>query len=198
MKLFSVLLLSLLLSPAFLLAQDFDSKLAMSINKNQTSFKTDYFTFQSNSVTYFNIATPIALYTAGIVKHDKQLQRDAAYMTGGFLLSTALTHTGKRLIKTTRPCDKYPQIAKYSSGGGYSFPSGHTSAAFNTATSLCLRYPKWYVIAPACIWASSVGYARVYQGVHYPSDVLAGAFVGAGSAYIGHKVQRWIEQKHAR
>ncbi len=198
MKQFRLLLLSLLLSPAFLLAQDFDSKLVMSINKNQTSFKSDYFTFQANSVTYFNIAAPAALLTAGIVKHNKQLQRDAAYMTGGFLLSTVLTHTGKRLIKRTRPYEKYPEITKYSSGGGYSFPSGHTSAAFNTATSLCLLFPKWYVIAPACIWASSVGYARVYQGVHYPTDVLAGALVGAGSAYASYKLQRWVEKKHGR
>lgn len=190
--------LSFWLFPVIASAQDFDSRLAMSINKKQSSSKTEYFSFHSNTVTYFNIAAPAIVLSAGIFKHDKKMQQDAAYMAGGFLLSTILTRSGKQLFKTIRPCDKYSEITKYSSGGGYSFPSGHTSAAFNTATSLCLRYPKWYVVAPSCIWASSVGYARIYQGVHYPTDVLAGALVGAGSAFVTYKLQRWIEKKHAR
>ncbi|MGB4843878.1 MAG: phosphatase PAP2 family protein [Ferruginibacter sp.] len=190
--------LFILLFPTITSAQDFDSRLAMSINKKQSAFKTNYFSLHANTVTYINIAAPAVILSVGILRHDKKLQRDAAYMVGGFLLSTAVTHAGKKLVKKIRPCDKYPEITKYSSGGGYSFPSGHTSAAFNTATSLCLRYPKWYVIAPACIWASSVSFARIYQGVHYPTDILAGALVGAGSAYISYKLQRWIEKKHAR
>lgn len=198
MKHYKLLLISLLLLPVFVPAQDFDSRIAIAINKNQTDIKTSYFTFHANSVTFVNIAAPLMLLSAGVVKNDDQFKRDAAYTVGGFLLSTALTHAGKRLIKTTRPCDKYSQVTKYSSGGGYSFPSGHTSAAFNTATSLSLRYPTWKVVVPSCIWATSVGYARVYQGVHYPTDVLAGALVGAGSAFISYKLQRWIEKKDAR
>jgi undecaprenyl-diphosphatase len=60
---------------------------------------------------------------------------------------------------------------------------------------LALRYRKWYVIAPAYVFASSVGWARMYQGVHYPSDVVAGALVGAASAWLGYKAQKWIAGK---
>jgi membrane-associated phospholipid phosphatase len=45
------------------------------------------------------------------------------------------------------------------------------------------------------LWASTVGYARMYQGVHYPTDVLAGAIVGAGSAWVTYKAQQWVNKR---
>ncbi|MEL6614625.1 MAG: phosphatase PAP2 family protein [Bacteroidota bacterium] len=66
----------------------------------------------------------------------------------------------------------------------HSFPSGHTSSAFAIATSLSASYPEWYVIAPAMTWATAVGVSRVWLGVHYPSDVLVGAGIGAGTALL--------------
>ena len=83
----------------------------------------------------------------------------------------------------------------YSSEQSLSFPSGHTSLAFTTATALSLKYPKWYIIAPSYLWASSVGYSRMNLGVHYPSDVVAGALLGAGSAYVTYIVNDWFWKK---
>ncbi len=177
-------------------AQNADINLLKSINNNESSFKNNFFKADAQSVTIINIAAPAALFIAGELKHNKQLKKDALYMTGAFVLSSVITQATKRIVKRERPFDKYSFIVKRSSGGGYSFPSGHTSAAFTTATSLSLLFPKWYVVVPAFLWAGSVGYARMYQGVHYPSDVLAGALVGAGSAWLGWKVQKWMDHKH--
>ena len=121
-----------------------------------------------------------------------QLQKEALYVAGGFIVSSIVTQGMKRIIKRDRPFVTYPFIVKRDVGGSYSFPSGHTSAAFCTATSLSLLFPKWYVIVPSYLYAATVGYARMYQGVHYPSDVLIGAFVGSGSAYLTHKVNQWL------
>lgn len=68
----------------------------------------------------------------------------------------------------------------------YSFPSGHTSTAFVLATSLSLSYPEWYVVVPSMAWASTMGVARMWLGVHYPSDVVVGAALGAGTAAAVH------------
>lgn len=68
----------------------------------------------------------------------------------------------------------------------FSFPSGHTSTAFVIATSLSLSYPEWYVVGPAAVWAGGMGIARIWLGVHYPSDVLAGATIGTGAAVLVH------------
>ena len=83
-----------------------------------------------------------------------------------------------------------PDIIKKSKAGSPSFPSGHTSGAFASATSVSLAYPKWYIIAPSFAWAGSVAYSRMHLGVHYPSDVLAGAIIGSGSAYISFKINQ--------
>ena len=177
-------------------AQNWEIDLVRSINHNESSFKNDFTTITSNSVTIVNIAAPLTLFTVGLAKHNKKLQKDALYMVGGYALSAIITHGTKVIVQRERPFITYPDIIKKTEGGGYSFPSGHTSAAFYAATSISILFPKWYVIAPSLLWASAVGYSRLYQGVHYPTDVLAGAAVGAGSAWVTSKFQHWIDKKN--
>ncbi len=196
-----------LIQPAFIIAASFlwftaagqnaDIDLLKSINQHETAFKNGLGKTVSASVTVVNIAAPLTILTVGLANHDKKLQKDAAYMAGGYLLSTIITQASKRIIQRERPFNKYPFIVKRADGGGYSMPSGHTSSAFYSATSLSILYPKWYVIAPSFIWASAVGWSRMYEGVHYPTDVLAGAVVGAGSAWVTYKVQKWMDKKAA-
>jgi undecaprenyl-diphosphatase len=64
----------------------------------------------------------------------------------------------------------------------FSFPSGHTAAAFLFAWMIHTIYPTFSVIA--FIWAALVGLSRVLQGVHYPTDIVAGAALGSSCAYL--------------
>ena len=176
--------------------QNVDINILKSINQSETTFKNNFFKATAQSVTVFNIVAPASLLTAGIINHDKQMQKNAAYMIGGFVVSSIVTQGMKHIVRRDRPYVTYSYLIKRDVGGSYSFPSGHTSAAFCTATSLSLLFPKWYVIAPSYLYAATVGYARMYQGVHYPSDVLVGAAVGAGSAWISYKVEKWMDKKH--
>ena len=59
---------------------------------------------------------------------------------------------------------------------------------------LSITYPKWYVIAPSAVWACGVGFARINQGVHYPSDVVAGAAIGVGCAFANIYINRWLNK----
>ena len=61
-----------------------------------------------------------------------------------------------------------------------SFPSGHTTTAFTTATVIGYYFRKWLI--PAAIVACIAGLARIYLLVHYPSDVIVGAAIGIGTA----------------
>jgi membrane-associated phospholipid phosphatase len=144
----------------------------------------------SNSDAYLAIGIPVGIATAGLIKHDDKLVRNACVTLAATALNSGITLALKYSFNRARPYVTYPDITKKSAGGSPSFPSGHTSMAFSTATSLSLAYPKWYIIIPSYTWASTVGYSRMDLGVHYPSDVLAGALVGAGSAWITHVVNK--------
>ena len=100
-------------------------------------------------------------------------------------MSTALLNLAiKQIFKRRRPFAVHVTLTSVYRPDGYSFPSGHTSLSFATATALSRAYPKWYVIVPAFLWAGSVGYSRMYMGVHNPSDVLTGSVLGIGTASV--------------
>ena len=62
----------------------------------------------------------------------------------------------------------------------YSFPSGHATVSFACATVLALAVPRLRV--PLYALATLISFSRVYVGVHYPLDVLAGAVLGVAIA----------------
>lgn len=72
-----------------------------------------------------------------------------------------------------------------------SFPSGHATTAFAGATVLALALPR--AALPACALAVAVAYSRVYLGVHYPGDVLAGAGIGCAIGAVA-----WLAVRRAR
>jgi membrane-associated phospholipid phosphatase len=76
-----------------------------------------------------------------------------------------------------------------------SFPSGHSAAAFAFATGACEELP---VLVPVLVpLAGAVAYSRVHTGVHYPSDVAAGAAIGIGSGMLAKRVPRWVHRPRA-
>jgi membrane-associated phospholipid phosphatase len=179
----------------FSTAQNLDIELLKEINDNRNVKIENSMVGISNSVVPIAIGTPIVLYTIGLIEKDSLTKQKAVFVAQSFVATSFITYAMKELVKRERPYETYPEIDNVTNENSYSFPSGHTSLAFSTATSLSMVYHKWYVIVPAFVWASTVGYSRMYLGVHYPSDVLAGALVGSGSAFLCHKLNKWINKK---
>ena len=70
----------------------------------------------------------------------------------------------------------------------HSFPSGHTCAAFAAGLVWAKMLPWRALRYLALLSAFLMGFSRLYVGVHYPSDVLVGALVGACGAYMSLKL----------
>ncbi len=121
-----------------------------------------------------------------------QLERPTAErITLATAATTVLVFGLKALIRRDRPFDAWDDIApRGDPPTSYAFPSGHAALAFALATAWSLEVPRIYVIVPAYAWATSVAVGRVWKGVHYPSDVLAGAVLGVGVAWAIHRIWR--------
>ena len=193
-------ILSILISSFWLIgaSQHLDINLLKEINVNRTTSLDQAFIFTSNSVTPISILIPTAIYLAGVINKDCTGKQKGIYIGETLVVATIISTSLKYAVHRDRPFETYSYIQQVVHAGSLSFPSGHTSVAFSTATSLSIAYSKWYVIAPSFAWAGLVGYSRMHLGVHYPSDVFAGALVGAGSAFIMYKVNKWMQEKKKR
>lgn len=99
----------------------------------------------------------------------------------------------KRKFKRLRPYQALPDVNTCPKPlQDSSFPSGHTTAIFSWIIPLLLTGEVWTIaIAPAAfVVAISVAWSRMYLGLHYPSDVAAGAVIGTVTAYAVHSF--WI------
>ena len=179
-------------------SQNIDIDILEKINVNRNTEFDPAFKTITNTAIPISIATPVMMYTIGLIQKDSLIKHKALFIGETFLASAFVTIASKSIFKRDRPYVTHPSIQPLSVEGSYSLPSAHTSSAFATATSLSMAYPKWYVVVPSFVWASSVGYSRMHLGVHYPSDVLVGALVGSGSAVLMYKANQWLNKKRKK
>ncbi|MBQ2972706.1 MAG: phosphatase PAP2 family protein [Ruminococcus sp.] len=121
-------------------------------------------------IVWFMIAVPMLFFKksriCGVVMI---LSMGITLLLGEFLL--------KNLIGRVRPCNINTEIEMLvKRPRSFSFPSGHTSSSFASATTIFKWNKKYGVFA--LILAALIGFSRLYNYVHFPTDVLAGALFG--------------------
>lgn len=116
----------------------------------------------------------------------------AAVLSVG-LADTISSKVFKPAVHRLRPCNDPEMAGKVrlltDCGKAFSFTSSHAANHFALAAFLSLTLAGWMrgISAVLYIWAGSIAYGQVYVGVHYPSDVLAGAILGL---FIGNIVAK--------
>ncbi|MEW1639665.1 phosphatase PAP2 family protein [Streptomyces sp. NPDC093801] len=135
-----------------------------------------------------------ALTVLGPPRTRKAALRAAASLA---LASATVNTVGKWTVRRPRPllegvpAVRQPAVPPWTT----SFPSGHSASAFAFTVGLALESPVWgAVVAPL---AASVAFSRVYTGVHYPSDVAAGALLGVAAGFAVRGLARGARQARA-
>ncbi|MFJ8163174.1 bifunctional phosphatase PAP2/diacylglycerol kinase family protein [Streptomyces sp. NPDC096136] len=136
----------------------------------------------------------VALTALGTPRTRKAALRGAASLA---LASATVNTVGKWTVRRPRPLlegvppVRQPAVPPWTT----SFPSGHSASAFAFTAGLALESPAWgAVVAPL---AASVAFSRVYTGVHYPSDVAAGALLGVAAGFAVRGLARGVQQARA-
>lgn len=133
----------------------------------------------------FTMFLCFTLYTFG--QKDTKIAAAEAFIT--VTGSQGIVQIFKRRIYRKRPYLVLPEVNTFWSKllKDYSFPSGHTTAGFSLAVILSIYFPSYSVLTYSL--ATAVGISRVYTGMHYPSDVLSGAFIGTGFGLLTHALK---------
>lgn len=129
----------------------------------------------------------------------KPTRRAGTLALGAMILGLLVTNiTIKPLVERPRPWLGWPILPLVTEKDPNSFPSGHTCAAFAAGLSWARALPwRWGRIA-APVLAALMGLSRLYVGVHYPTDVLAGAVIGTLCAWVAWRVYKIYEEKQNR
>lgn len=100
----------------------------------------------------------------------------ALYLLIAILIHIAVGGTLKYLVDRPRPFEVLDGVHTVYQPTDPSFPSGHTEGSFAAAAAIGRKFPK--LILPLGFFAITVGFGRIYYGVHWPLDVIGGAVIG--------------------
>lgn len=142
------------------------------------SLRTDFSVKLFEGITMLGEETILILMIAVLYfAYDKRLALRIGYIT---ITSMCVNNTVKNLVKRPRPfASGEVTPARAHTATGYSFPSGHTQTIATWSSAFAMYFKKAWVSVLAGVGIVAVAFSRLFLGVHYPSDVIVGAVLGA-------------------
>jgi undecaprenyl-diphosphatase len=176
---------------------DLDKKLLLFLNGLNNPFLDPIMYYSTN--TFFWL--PLYLFLVFLI--FRNYKREGWYILLGaavtILLSDQITTSiMKPFFARLRPSQEPSlqgiiHLVNGYKGGLYGFASSHAANTFGTAFLVWMVLKEFYRgVGWIFVWAAFMTYTRIYLGVHYPGDILAGAIVGLVCGMIGVLVSRWL------
>lgn len=163
--------------------EKFDDFFINLINKKMKTKQLDGFMYKITNLGGLIFTSLLVILT--IVLGKGKVRQMGFEILVTLIISQSIVYSLKMILSRERP---YKIIEHLNTFGiemkNYSFPSGHTSASFSIATIVSLNYSELAVYI--FILAAVVSISRIYLGVHYPTDVLAGIILGVLTSYVVH------------
>jgi len=170
--------------------QAVDARLFLAVNHLPHTPLTNQLMYFVTTIMNGGFGWIFGLLLAALIDHKRNRQVLLQVVPPLWFATMTVEYPIKYYFRRRRPfVDVVQAIAVGKKPGTFSFPSGHSAAAFAGAWLLRRHYPRltllWYAIA------GLVGFSRIYLGAHYPGDVLSGARSGTAIA----EASRWVIDK---
>ena len=160
-----------------------DKQVVEFLYQNRLTSWDDFLLFLTEYNTVLTILTLFALaYLVFIAKKYPAMYFYVPFWS--ILLGAGLANLFKLFFQRLRPHKVMEHVDALTSGGGYSFPSGHSTEVFALLFSLWFVTKNKWVFFFYFFWAVLIAYTRMAFGVHYPTDVLAGMLLGWAVSYV--------------
>ncbi|MCJ7449817.1 MAG: phosphatase PAP2 family protein [Bacteroidales bacterium] len=179
--------------------ESLDHQLFLILNSVNSPFWDKVMYAISGKIIWIPLYTAILIFLA--IKYKKKFLVILLFIILAVTLADqSSVNLFKNLFHRLRPCHEpslegLVHLVKGECGGLYGFVSSHAANSFNIALlSLMLIRKKWYTIC-IILWASIIGYSRIYLGVHYPGDVIVGSLLGALIGWGVYKLYEVTDNK---
>ncbi len=142
----------------------------------------------SEAASYSRLWIAISLV---LIAGGRRGRRGAIAALGAIAMTSAIANLAMKLtVRRARPVSAVPEARWLPQPASSSFPSGHSASAAAFSGVIGREIPELWL--PVNALAGTVAFSRVYTGVHYPGDVLAGWLLGKGVAGVTRGVLRRV------